>query len=131
MNAEKKYHKSRRMFFVINEKLVLAEIGCKTSHYDWLINQGWSEEKATNFIKQKLRGVIDPDGNIKFFTKENWEINEKIENEFFKILPELVEKLKIKDQAKIFGGAIKQEVGKIWPPRKDYGTVGEILKKLI
>lgn len=131
MDKEKEYYRQRRIFFKINENLVLGEKGFEGSHYDWLKNQGWTEQKTKEFIKNELRGTVDPDGNIKFFTGENWEINEKIEKDFFEILPELVEKLEIKNDTKVFGGAIKQEIGKIWPPRKDYGTVGEILKNKI
>lgn len=126
---EKEYHRSRRMFFVINNNLVIAEPNSDKCHYDWLIEQYWSEEKATKFIETGLRGVIDPDGNIKFFTGKNWDINNKIEIKFFEILDELVKKMNVSPEAKVGGGAIKGEEGKIWPPRKKYGQVKDYIKK--
>jgi hypothetical protein len=128
MQPESEYHRKRRMFFVIDDNLVIAPANSKECHFDWLIEQYWPEKKATEFIKTGLRGVVDPDGNIKFFTGENWELNEEIEIKFFMILNELVKKLKINPEAKIGGGAIKQNEGTIWPARKDYGKVMEYIK---
>jgi len=128
MQQEKEYHRNRRMFFVIDDNLVIAPANSEKSHYEWLIEQYWSEDKAAEFIKTGLRGVINPDGNIRFYTGENWEINEEIEAKFFEIFDELVKKLKIKPEAKIGGGVIKGEIGDFWPPRKEYGCVSDYVK---
>ncbi len=129
MNKEKAYHQARRMFFMIDKKLVLADRGYGGCHFDWLLDFGFSENKAKDFIEKELRGVIDPTGDIKFFTGENWEINEKIEKDFFEIFSELVSRAEVKPEARVLGGAIRQEVGKVWPARKEYGRVGEIWTK--
>lgn len=127
---EKKYHKSRKMFQLIDSKLVIAEPSFEGCHLDWLLNIGYSKEEAERIIDKEMRGVVDPDGNIKFFIGKGWDLNNKIELDFFKILPELIEKLDIKGDVKVGGGATKQEIGKIWPAKKDYGTVEELLSKI-
>ena len=129
MSDEKKYHQKRRMFFVIDDNLVIAPANSDKCHYDWLIEQHWPDEEAAKFIETGLRGVVDPDGNIKFFTGKDWDINNEIEAQFFGIFDQLVEKLNISPEAKIGGGAVKQEEGKIWPPRKSYGKVKDYIKK--
>jgi ABC-type oligopeptide transport system substrate-binding subunit len=128
MNKEKEYHQQRRMFFIIDNNLVIAPRGQIKSHLEWLIDQYWPEEKAKEFIRTGLRGTVEGNGNIKFFTGENWEINEEIEQKFWDILPDLVEKLKINPEAEIGGGAIKQKPGIIWPERKKYGKVKKYLE---
>ncbi len=124
---EKEYHRNRRMFFVIDDNLIIAPANSEKSHFDWLIEQYWPEEKAVEFIETGLRGVVE-DGNIKFFTGKNWEINDEIEVKFFEIFDELIKKLNINPEAKIGGGAIKGEEGEIWPARKNYGQVKDYLK---
>ena len=126
---EKEYHKARRMFFVIDDNLLIAEANSNKSHFEWLIEQFWPEDKAIEFIETGLRGVLNPDGNIRFYTGENWEVNEKIEAEFFGIFDELVKRLKISPEAKIGGGVIKGKTGDFWPARKEYGKVGDFIKK--
>ena len=129
MKGEKEYHRSRRMFFVIDDNLVIAEANSEKSHFEWLLEQYWPEEKATEFIETGLRGALNPDGNIRFYIRESCEINEEIEKKFFDILPELVEKLNISLDAKVGGGVIKGEIGKLWPPRKEYGKVKDLIYK--
>ena len=126
---EKEYHKARRMFFVIDDNLIIAEANSDKSHFEWLIEYFRSEDKAIEFIKTGLRGVLNPDGNIRFYTGENWEINKEIEEIFFKKLMELVNKLGIDSETIIEGGNIKGNIGAFWPPRKEYGKVKDFIKK--
>ncbi|MPM23364.1 hypothetical protein SDC9_69836 [bioreactor metagenome] len=120
---EKEYHKKRRMFFLINNELVLPESGSDKSHMEWLLSQGKTINEAKNIIDNNLRGVVNPDGNIRFYIGENWEINEEIEKKFFEILPKIVEIFKISPEAIIGGGTIKGKIGDFWKARKEYGKV--------
>jgi len=126
---ETEYHKARRMFFLIDKKLVIVESGSEKSHFEWLKGQGYSDKKAKEIIGNNLRGVLNPDGNLRFYIGEDFKINEKIEKEFFEILPELVHKLEIKMDAEIGGGTIKGNDGDFWPPRKEYGKIEDFIKK--
>ena len=126
---ENEYHKARRMFFVIDDNLIIAEANSDKSHFEWLISQFWPEDKAIEFIRTGLRGVLNPDGNIRFYTGENWDINEEIEKIFFEKLTELVKKLEIDSEAIIGGGTIKGNIGEFWPARKEYGKVKDFIKK--
>ena len=125
---EKKYHKKRRMFFLINNELVLPESGSDKSHMEWLLSQGKTISEAKNIIDNNLRGAVNPDGNIRFYIGENWEINEEIEKKFFEILPKIVETLKINPEAIIGGGTIKGRIGDFWQARKEYGKVKDFIK---
>lgn len=125
---EREYHKQRRMFFWIDNQLVIPEAGSDKSHIEWLMANGRTKEEAENIIETVLRGVINPDGNVRFFIGKDWEIDNEIEKKFFEILPELVEKLNINLDAIIGGGVMKGKIGDFWPARKEYGKIKDFLK---
>jgi hypothetical protein len=124
---EKEYHKARRMFFLINNELIIPESGSDKSHLEWLIENGYTKDKAENIIETVLRGVVNPDGNIRFFIGKDWGINEEIEKKFFEILPKLFEIFKLNPDAIIGGGNIKGKVGDFWVARKEYGKVKDFI----
>ncbi len=126
---EKEYHRSRRMFFVINNELVLPEKGSEKSHREWLEDNGYSKDEAEKIINTEMRGALNPDGNIRFYITEECVINDEIEKKFFEILSELVEIFNLKPETLIGGGVIKQKPGKIWPAIKEYGQVKDYIKK--
>lgn len=125
---EKEYHKQRRMFFVINDELVLPEIGSDKSHKEWLETNGYSQEDSKNIIENNLRGVINPDGSLRFFVGNNRVINKEIEKKFFKILPELVRIFNLKPETVIGGGVKQGNIGEVWPAMKEYGQVKDYIK---
>lgn len=129
MNKEKEYHKARRMFFLINDKLVIPEKGSDKSHMEWLVENGHTQKEAKTIIETVMRGVVNPDGNLRFYTGEDFEINEKIEKKFFEILPKLVDIFSLNPEVIIGGGTIKGNIGDFWPPRKEYGKVEDFTKK--
>ncbi|MCW1949198.1 MAG: hypothetical protein KIH89_001985 [Candidatus Shapirobacteria bacterium] len=126
---EKEYHRKRRMFFVINDKLVLPEIGSDKSHFEWLESNNYSTDKAKKIIENNLRGVINPDGSIRFFVGKDRTINDCIEEKFFEILPELVKIFNLKSEIIIGGGVKKGKAGEVWPAIKEYGQVKDYIKK--
>jgi hypothetical protein len=119
MNEVEEYHKKRRMFCIKDDELFIADANLTYSHKEWFEKEGWGSSMEV------IRGIVDEEGDIYFYTGQNFEINEKAEEEFFKHLPELVEKLNLKQTAKIYGGLIKQTPGRQWPPKKEFGTVAE------
>jgi hypothetical protein len=121
------FHKSRRMFCIYKNKLFIAEANLPYSHAVWFEKEGWISRKKDNFINSLIRGMVDDKGNIYFYVGYNFEINEKAESIFFSHLKELVKQLNLKSNAKIFGGLIKKEAGKIWPPRKEFGKIEDNL----
>lgn len=126
---EKEYHKARRMFFLIDGDLVIPKKGSDKSHLEWLMENGYTPKEADRIIETVLRGVVNPDGNIRFFIGRNWEVNEEIEKKFFDILPKLIETFRLEPEAIIGGGTIKGDIGDFWPAKKEYGKVGDFIKK--
>ncbi len=120
------FHLSRRMFYIYQNKLFVAESDLPYSHAVWFEKKGLISRKKDKLIDEIIRGIIDGDGNIYFYVGYDFEINKEIESLFFSHLKELTEKLKLKFNAKIFGGLIKQKVGK-WPPRRAYGKIKDNL----
>ncbi len=121
------FHRSRRMFCIYQNKLYIAEEGLPYSHAVWFEKEGWISRKKDRLIDEIVRGIVDDNGDIYFYVGYNFEINKKIETIFFSHLKELFEKLKLKSNAKIFGGLIKQETKKIWSPKKEYGKIEDNL----
>ena len=74
-----------------------------------------------------IRGIVNNKGDVYFYIGYNFQINKKIESIFFLHLEELVKKMKLKSNANIFGGLIKQKPGKMWSPRKKYGKIQDNL----
>jgi hypothetical protein len=127
MNIEKEYHLNRRMFFLINDELVIPKAGSDKSHFDWLKSNGYSQEKSENIIKNSLRGALNPDGSIRFFVGKDRTINNEIEKKFFEILPKLVETFNLKPGTIIGGGVKEGKVGEVWPAIKEYGQVKDYI----
>lgn len=118
----KDFHRSRQMFASLDGKLLIAEPNLPYSHAEWFETLGYSNGEIKDFMQNALRGIVDSSGDI-FFYGGDFELNKKIEKEFFQILPELMRKLNLKPSAKIFGGMIKKKPGELWPPKKSYGSV--------
>ncbi|MDP1729305.1 MAG: hypothetical protein Q8L27_03835 [archaeon] len=117
------FHLSRRMFCIHQNKLFIAKPHLPYSHAVWFEREGWISEEKDELMNEIVRGFIDKKGNIYFYTGYEFEIGKGAESIFLFHLRELVEKLKLNFGAKIFGGLIKQETGKIWLPRKEYGEI--------
>ncbi len=128
MSSESDYHSKRQMFFVINNELVVAEKGSEKSHLEWLISNGKSLEEAERIIDTETRGVVNPDGQILFYKGKNWETDWESEAKFFEHLPELVQRLNLPIETPIGGGAVQQEIGRPWQPRKRYGLVRDCIE---
>ncbi|MFC1682526.1 hypothetical protein ACFL0X_02830 [Nanoarchaeota archaeon] len=118
------FHKSRRMFCIYENKLFIAEPNLPYSHAVWFEKEGWISRKKDDLMDSLVRGIVDSNGDIYFYIRYDFEING--ESIFFSHLKELVKKLNLKSNAKIFGGLIKQDYGK-WPPRKEYGKIEDNL----
>jgi len=115
------------MFCIYENKLFIAKSNLPYSHAIWFEKEGWISRKKDDLMNSLVRGIVDNNGDIYFYIKYEFEINEEAESIFFSHLKELVEKLNLKSNTKIFGGLIKREAGKIWPPRKEYGKIEDNL----
>lgn len=122
----KAFHRSRRMFCIYQNKLFIAEPNLPYSHAVWFEKEGWISRENDELMDKIIRGIVNNNGDIYFYVGYNFDINKEIESIFFYHLKELVKKLELKSNAKIFGGLITQESGK-WPPRKEYGTIEDNL----
>lgn len=123
------YHKSRRMFCIYEGELRIAEPNLPYSHATWFEREGWMTKEDDALMDSVVRGIVDDRGDIYFYIGHDFEVNERAETIFFQYLTELVERLNISSDAEIFGGAVMQEPGTKWPPRKTYGKVESILSE--
>jgi len=123
----KAFHRSRRIFCIYQNKLFIAEPNLSYSHAVWFEKKGWISRKKDELMDSIIRGIVDSNGDVCFYVGYDFEINKEIESIFFLHLKELVEKLNLKSNAKIFGGLIKEQAGKVWTPRKEYGKIEDNL----
>ena len=119
----KTFHRSRRMFCIYLNKLYIAKPNLSYSHAVWFEKEGWISREKDGLMDRLIRGIVDNNGDVYFYVGYDFRINNEMESTFFSYLKELVEKLKLKSNAKIFGGLIKSEDGKTWLPRKEYGEI--------
>jgi hypothetical protein len=123
------FHRSRRMFAIIDDKLVVAEPNLPYSHLQWLRKLNLEPIKQEKVMQEEVRGMIDAKGDVYFYTGYDFKLTPEIERAFKKHLQELINKSGIKETAKVYGGLIKQkESKKIWPPQKSFGIIEGILK---
>ena len=113
------------MFCIKDNKLLIAPIGSELSHNEWLLAEGLIE--SPNDMAELTRGVVSADGDVYFYVGFDFDVNEKAEKEFFEFLPELAEKLKLKPEARIFGGCIKQQSITLWPGKKSFGRINQFI----
>lgn len=123
----KAFHRSRRMFCIYENRLMIAKPNLPYSHAAWFLKEGWISKENDKLMDTIVRGIVDSKGDIFFYVGYDFGVNKESENIFFKHLKELSQKLKLNPDTRIFGGLIKQEAGKIWPPKKDYGKIRERL----
>ncbi len=123
----KAFHRSRRMFCIYQYKLFIAKPNLPYSHATWFEKEGGISKEKDELMNTLVRGIIDSKGDIYFYTGYDFKINKEAETTFFRHLKELAEKLKLNPDSQIFGGLIKQEAGKIWPPKKEYGKIKDNL----
>jgi hypothetical protein len=121
------FHRSRRMFCIYQDRLYIAKENLPYSHAVWFEKKGWISKEIDELMNEMARGIRDSKGDVYFYTGYDFKINPRIETVFFSHLGELVKKLKLQPDARIFGGLIKQEAGKIWLPIKKYGSVKDYL----
>jgi len=91
--AVKKFHKSRRMFCIVDSVLHIAEPNVSYSHAVWFENKGWMNAANNTFMDTVVRGIVDAKGDIYFYVGYDFHINESIEKIFFLHLKELVKQL--------------------------------------
>jgi len=120
------FHRSRRMFVILNDKLFIAPENYSFSHRKWLEREGLSKEGDTELIKTVTRGFVDSEG-IYFYKGADFGFDEESEALVLKHLKELVEKLKISQKTHLFGGMVKGKMGDKWPPKKDFGAIKALL----
>lgn len=125
--SKEEYHKTRRIFAIIDNKLRIAREKYPGSHDEWFIEKGWIKDINDSRYEEITRGMIAPDGDIYFYVGKELRLTDKAKKEFLSKLKELAEKFKLSLETEIFGGMIKKEVGVQWPGRELIGVVGDYL----
>ncbi|MCK5459538.1 hypothetical protein KAI52_00305 [Candidatus Parcubacteria bacterium] len=116
--CEKKYHKSRRMFCIIDNKLFIAKKHDERSHKKWINDLGYG-----NKFEKIVRGVINKKGVLIFYIGKNFTINKNAENIFFNHIQKLSKKLKLSLNTSIEGGHLIGKIGEDWTTIKKYGIL--------
>ena len=88
MDAEKVkvFHRSRRMFCIYQDKLHVARPNLPYSHTVWLEKEEWVSKENNELIKEMIKGFVNPNGDVYFYTGYDFKVNSKIEHTFFLIL---------------------------------------------
>lgn len=120
-----KYHRSRRMFCIKNKKLFIAKQNIPYSHFEWFFKKKLIKGKNDPIINKIIKGFVDKKGDVYFYTND-FKVNKKIEREFIKYIPLLIKKIKLKQNARLYGGFIKtKNIGEQWAPQKKFGKISD------
>lgn len=78
MTTESDFHKSRRMFAILNGNLEVAEPETPDSHAVWFGKEGWSG------VETVTRGYVCPRrGHVSFYVGNDFRVTPDSEKEFF------------------------------------------------
>lgn len=98
------FHKSRRMFCIKDDKLIIAKPNLPYSHAIWFELEGWMDDADDSFMSDTTRGFVSQSGDIYFYKGYKFIIDEKSEKDIFEHLIELKILLNLEPISKIFGG---------------------------
>ena len=103
-----KLHRSRRIFCIREGKLHIAKPNFPYSHAIWFEMEGWISKNDDKFMDETVRGMIDEKKDIYFYKGYDFKTSENVENIFFPLLEEIVTKLSLGLEGKIFSGFVKK-----------------------
>lgn len=98
------FYKTRRMFVIKDNKVILAPEESDLSHAEWLKEIGIISFSDTYFMEHGVRGYFDNKDTIYFYTGFDFRITPEIEKEFFGHFEELKKVLGVQTISHIFGG---------------------------
>ena len=118
MQAED-FHKSRRMFCILEGEIYIGPKNSPLSHKEWFEELGWDPEKT---IKEKIRGFTD-DRCLFFYKGEDFNVDKETEKTFMHYLKYLQKALNLPDETQVYGGATPTKNKTKYPPKTKYGTI--------
>lgn len=121
----KKFHSSRRMFVIKDDRLFLAKPDVSYSHARWFEIEGWITPSDDSFMKNNVRGYVDGTG-IYFYKGYDFDVDEDAKTKIVEHLEVLVNSLGIDRSVHLYGGMIKQDKPGKWPYKTDYGRICDL-----
>lgn len=118
------FHRSRRMFAVINGQLYIAEPNTIESHKEWFIRKKWIVDENDPTFNIIPRGYVDSK-NIYAYFGEDFQENSKLEKIILMFIPELYERLNLSKELILCLGAIPCDQDP-YPPRRIIGPLKEL-----
>lgn len=116
------FHMRRRMFAIVDGKVIWAPEGVPYSHAVWFEQLGLlTQESSDTRFDAIVRGYVY-DNQLIFYVGYDFRITAEAEEEFFSHLPELMKMLPLSDSMEIGGGLVKGEAGDRWLPYRRYGS---------
>ena len=96
------YHKSRQMFCVKNDEIIVAPPNIALSHLEWFEQEGWIiPENQDEFLKTNPRGYYDEKQNRLYCYKEIFIFDEELISLIRQHLPELKRQLSLNNKTEI------------------------------
>lgn len=116
------------MFAIKDGRLFVAEQNIDYSHAVWFVRLGWSTNgNVDSMINTVTRGSLEQSG-LYFYKGYDFIYDEQSTRDFLDCLRELATELKVPLNTHVYGGKIVEIPGKNALPRKDFGTIAQLLK---
>ncbi len=131
MNVDS-FHSSRRMFWILDSRLIVAPVGTKQTHIEFAREQGLlGDLKADVFMAKHTRGfylaIVNPPV-VHFYTRD-FDFDDSTIKVVKKVLPELAKTLQMPKATQVFLGPKDSVInGRKYVVNK-LGVVGCIVKK--
>ena len=122
------FHKSRKMFVIKDDEIVVAPPNVAYSHLEWFEEEGWVDHQNTMDFFENVRGFYLASENalyayvgLGFFSDSN------VERVIREELPRLVDKLELNGETKIHLGPKDTKIAETRFEQFYLGTVEELL----
>ena len=116
------FHRSRRMFAVINNVLFISEPNTTESHKEWFIRMNWIKDDKDTYFNIIPRGYVDSK-NLYIYIGENFEEDIELAEVLLQYLPQLINKLQLSNDINLCLGAIPGGNQNPFPPRRVLGKI--------
>jgi len=122
MTTVEDFHLSRRMFCILEGKVIVGPERSPMSHREWFQSMGLDADEA---VRDAIRGFADGRG-VFFYRGEDFRVDDETERLFRLCLPAIAEAMGLRGDTQVFGGIRKTDTIR-WPPKKAYGAVDRLL----
>lgn len=125
------FHINRRMFFIINRKIIVVPKQCKLSHLEYALENGYiKDDNITDFLNNTIRGShikSNKEHRIYCYKGVGFYFDNDMIKEVIELLPKIIAKLNISKDTKVYWGPVHNDINGKRYINEYAGTIEELI----